>query len=232
MKKLMRLDKAIEKKIVKNLDKLDPNALFPKNLDKVILNPSFTGMYEPQEIYRQDFDFVFFKTRVKRNINLSILAIKKKENRNTSVVLRGKTGYLWCSLCLSEINKLYSNRCNGITAYALNENELNLLFERNKKFKGFEFSTWIDESFREIVPVDNFKLITESGVKFVRERRIFKQTLWYSTGHALTAKFDYCPYIQIWGPDDIMVVLNSKKKHGKWKLIPKKGLLKWWYRLF
>ena len=92
----MRLDKAIEKKIVKNLDRLDPNALFTKTMKKVVLGPKLTGMDEPQEFFRQDFEWVFFKTRVKRDINLSILAIGKKENRNVTVALRGRNGYLWC----------------------------------------------------------------------------------------------------------------------------------------
>ena len=232
MKKLMRLDEAIERKIVKNLDNVDPNALFPKRIEKVILDSSLTGMDEPQEIQRQEFEYVFFKTRVKRDINLSILAIGKAENRNATVSLRGRTGYVWFSHCWMDINKLYSNRSNGITAYALSEEEFNLLLERNKKFKGFKFATWIDQDYKEIVPADNFKAITKNGVKFVRERTIFKQELWYSTRHTLSGSFDYCPYIHIWYPKDIMVVLNSKKKDGKWKLIPRKGLLKWWYRLF
>lgn len=232
MRKVMRLDKAIEKKIVKNLDRIDPNALFPKTMNKVILEPSYTGADEPQEIYRQDFEWVFFKTRVKRDIKLSILAIGKKKNRNTSVKLRGRIGYLLYSSCWLDINKLYSNINNGISAYALSEEELNFLFEKNKKFKGFEFNTWINQGFEEIVSGDDFKDIIKKGVKFVRKRTVYKQGLWYSSRHSLTGICDYCPYIDIWGPDDIMVVLNSKKKNGKWKLIPRKGLLKWRYRLF
>ena len=233
MRKLMRLDEAVEKKIVKNLDKFDPNALFPKRIEKVNLEPSYTGMDEQQEIYRQDFEWVFFKTRVKRDIKLSMLAVGKKENRSASVGLRGRTGYLWCTHCWREINKLYSNRGNGITAYELSEEELNFLFERNKKFKGFEFGTWLEDCFKELFPGGNLKAdTTKSGVKVVRERTFFKQGLWFSTGHVLTGFFDYCPYIHIWGSNDIMVVLNSKKLEGKWKLIPRKGLLKWWYRLF
>lgn len=232
MRKLMRLDKAIEKKIVKNLDNIDPNALFPKNPNKVTLDPIYTGVLKKQEIYRPDFDYVFFKTRVKRDIKLSILAIGKEENKNASVSLRGKIGYIWDSHCFRVINKLYSNRDNGITADSLSEKEYKLLLERNKKFKGFKFATWIDASFEERVPVEECKAITKGGLKFARGTMIHKQVLWYSSGHILTEKFDYCPYIHIWGPEDIMVVLNSKKKDGKWKLIPRKGLLKWWYRLF
>jgi len=228
----MRLDEAIEKKIVKNLDKVDPNALFPKTMKKVVLWTGLTGIDEPQKFQKQDYEWIFFRTRVKRNIDLSMLAVGKEENRNVSVKLNGRAGYLWYSHCWTAINKLYSNRSNGITAYALSEEELNLLFERNKRFKGFQFETWIDESFKEIVPGDDFKAITKSGVKYVKERTILKKDLWYKQVWMGTGNFDYCPYIHIWGPEDIIVVLNSKKKDGKWKLIPRKGLLKWWYRLF
>ena len=228
MKKLMRLDKAIERKIVENLDKVDPNALFPKSLNKVILEPSYTGVDETQEIYRQDFDFIFFKTRVKRDINLSMLAIGKKENKSASVEIRGETGYLWSSSCWREINKLYSNRSNGITAYSLSEEGLKFLLERNKKFKGFKFATWIDKGSFEFSP--NYTVM--KFIMYVRERTIYKKVLHTDNGFVDQGIFHYCPYIHIWGPDDIMVVLNSKKKNGKWKLIPRKGLLKWWYRLF
>jgi len=164
----MRLDEAIEKKIVKNLDKVDPNALFPKNLDSIVLETIYTGAYNSQEIQRQDFDYVFFRTRVKRDIKLSILAIGKKETRKASVELCGKTGYLWCSECWREINKLYSNKSNGITANSLIEKELNLLFERNKKFTGFKFGTWIEDGFKERIQEDNSTTTTISGIKFVR----------------------------------------------------------------
>lgn len=225
--KIMRLDEAIKEKIVRNSDKVDPNALFPKK-KMVILPHNITGAEETQKVYRQDFEYVFFKTRVKRKVDLTILAIGKDSDKNGIVSLKGSTGYLYDWKCWKNLNTMYSNYQNGILAYGIKEEFLELLFKRNKRFEGFKLATWINE-----------KCLMSNGygkvhhcIKFVRKRSILEKVLYINTGIHEEAGLDYCPKIDILNPSKIFVVLNSKKKNGKWKLIPTKGLLKWRYRLF
>lgn len=232
MRNLMRLDEAINKKIVRNLDMMDPNALFDMKRKKVVLDQTETGIEEMQEFYRQDFDYTFFKIREKggRSTTLYMIAKIEPENKESEVSLRGVNGF-YGLFALSKLANMYTNLNNGITAnriYA--EDFLKSLLERNKKFNGFESDTWTRNRESRRTEYGSIEYIQ----KVIQGREISDKVMCNSEGDWYSASCNYCPMITISYPADILVVLNSKNKTGKWKLIPKKGnlLLKLKYGLF
>lgn len=202
----------VERKIIKEGDKVNINALYPEDSKKAILYPEETG-YEEKQVINREKELDFFFVNDEKGIPTFW--------GNTTfykVYLQGKQG---AENAVSVINKAcqpWSNLKNGLKARATETRDIYYLRRKEEtkvRLNEYTTSAWLGSPY-----VYTKYGYASFGVRGVNYSHANYYNFFFSYGIAYGRRCGVRPAVSVYLPNKILVDIQKSKETGIWQLIP------------